>query len=241
MSHLPILCIAFTFWIAGLAVALVLGKRPGHKVYSALLFGGSAALLAASLLGMGSVETWEAPKPIYFAVVPLVNKLDSLACLFLGLLGAVGLAAAAFSPGYLGHLENRINAGPYWVCLFLFMLGMADVVLSANAVTFLVFWEVMSLSSVALVASDQANNRAPRSALVYLGATRVATALLAGGFLWLHALTGSWNFSDWQLSGVTHFWAYLLIFLGLSIKAGIWPFHLWLPYAHPVAPTPVSA
>ncbi len=241
MPELSMTAVGFALWAAGLIVALGLGKKPGHVFYSVLMFGGSASLLAAAVAGIDSVVVWQAPSPIYFAVAPLANKMDSLSCVFLGLLGAVGAAVAVFSPGYLAHLGDRINSGPYWACLFLFMLSMAEVVLSANAVTFLVFWEVMSLSSVELVASDQANKRAAQAALIYLGATRVATAFLAGGFLWLHALTGSWNFSDWQLAGANCLWACGLIFLGLSIKAGVWPFHLWLPYAHPAAPTPVSA
>ncbi|HEY9871364.1 MAG TPA: proton-conducting transporter membrane subunit [Candidatus Obscuribacterales bacterium] len=241
MTALLPLYFALGFWAVGVCLALAAGRRAGNILYSALLFAGSVSLVLASAAGAGMDVFLQGPEPIYFAVAPLLNRVDSLACLFLGLLGAVGAAAAAFSPGYLAHLKDRINIGSYWACLFLFMLAMAEVVLSANAVTFLVFWEVMSLSSVALVAADQANKKAPQAALIYLGATRVATAFLAGGFLWLHALTGSWSFSDWRLSGEPYFWASVLIFLGLMIKAGVWPFHLWLPYAHPAAPTPVSA
>ena len=235
------LYLSLGLWTAGAVLALCLGRKAASILYSVLLFAGSVSLVVASAAGAGGDVLLQGPEPIYFAVAPLVNRVDSLACLFLGLLGAVGAGAAAFSPGYLAHLKDRINTGSYWACLFLFMLAMAEVVLSANAVTFLVFWEVMSLSSVALVAADQANKKAPQAALIYLGATRIATALLAGGFLWLHALTGSWTFGDWRLSREPYLGASVLVFLGLMIKAGVWPFHLWLPYAHPAAPTPVSA
>ena len=124
--------------------------------------------------------------------------------------------------------------------MLLFVLSMAQVILSANALTFLVFWEMMSLSSVVLVAADPSKHRAQRAALIYLGATRVATAFLTGGFLWLHFLTGSWMFAQWNLANVS-MWPVLLVFLGLSIKAGSFPFHVWLPYAQPEAPAPVSA
>jgi hydrogenase-4 component B len=61
------------------------------------------------------------------------------------------------------------------------------------------------------------------------------------GFLWAHQLTGSWSFADWHLHGAQALGPALLIFLGLAVKAGCWPFHLWLPIAHPAAPAPVSA
>ncbi|MBI4532517.1 MAG: hypothetical protein HY711_01110 [Candidatus Melainabacteria bacterium] len=123
----------------------------------------------------------------------------------------------------------------------MFMISMAQVVLSANALTFLVFWELMSLSSAALVACDPSNKQAPRAALIYLGATRIATSALAGAFLWLYSLTASWDFSAWTMSTPAFAGPACLVFFGLAIKAGVWPFHLWLPYAHPAAPSPVSA
>src|SRR5262249_10169786 len=96
-------------------------------------------------------------------------------------------------------------------------------------------------SSVALVASDHAKHRTQRAAFIYLGATRIATLLLTAGFVWMHAITTSWDFSAWLFTSNDTLGPALLIFLGLCIKTGLWPFHHWLPYAHPEAPAPVSA
>ncbi|MDZ4837147.1 MAG: proton-conducting transporter membrane subunit [Candidatus Melainabacteria bacterium] len=125
--------------------------------------------------------------------------------------------------------------------MFLFVGSMYGVVLSADAVTFLVLWEIMSLSSAALVASDYSHRVVQKSAMIYLGATRIATALLCGGFLAMHAVTGSWSFADWTFSSSSSYVAGCLILLAFCIKAGIWPFHIWLPYTHPAAPSTVSA
>ncbi|MGO8672440.1 MAG: proton-conducting transporter membrane subunit [Capsulimonadaceae bacterium] len=118
---------------------------------------------------------------------------------------------------------------------------MALVVLAANVQTFFVAWELMSLSSFLLVATDHQPLETRQAALVYLGSMRIGTAFLAGGFLWAHALTRSWSFADWHLAGMAALGPGLLILAGLGVKAGMWPFHLWLPIAHPAAPSPVSA
>ncbi|MGI6384249.1 MAG: proton-conducting transporter membrane subunit [bacterium] len=121
------------------------------------------------------------------------------------------------------------------------MISMAGVVMAANAILFLVAWEVMALSSFALVTADHERRDSRRAAIIYLGATRAGTAFLMIGFLWAHHLTGSWVFSEWGISGTGALAPALLIFAGLATKAGCWPFHLWLPIAHPAAPAPVSA
>src|SRR4029078_11304181 len=90
-------------------------------------------------------------------------------------------------------------------------------------------------------ATNHRESSTRQAALLYLGATRVGTAFLAGGFLWAHALTGSWAFQDWHLEGVQALGPCLLLLIGLGVKAGMWPFHLWLPIAHPAAPSPISA
>jgi hydrogenase-4 component B len=236
---------AFSLWAVGALAALISGEKASDKLFSTI-FGVGSALLTTGvvvvwpIVSAGQKLEWVARHPIYLGLAPFANHLDTLSALFLLLLGVVCISIAFFSPGYMNHLKGRVNKGLYWACLFLFVLGMGQVILAANALTFLVFWEVMSLSSVALVASDPIKHRAQRSALIYLGATRVATAFLTGGFVWLHYLTNSWSFSDWTLTSIPMV-PVLIIFIGFAIKAGCFPFHIWLPYAHPEAPSPVSA
>lgn len=118
---------------------------------------------------------------------------------------------------------------------------MGAVLISADAITFLVFWELMSLSSAALVATENKQKKVQEAALIYLGATRIATAFLATGFLVMHSIFQSWTFSSWKFEESNAIVPALFIIIGFAIKAGVWPFHLWLPYAHPAAPAPVSA
>ena len=197
-------------------------------------------MILAVCCGWPCDRTIIASGSIYLGLAPLAMRIDPLADVFLLVLAVVCCSTALFSPGYMKHLSARVNAGRYWTCVFLFVLSMALVVLAANALTFLVFWEVMALSSVVLVASDLLKHTSQRAALIYMGATRVSTVLLTAAFLWLHYLTGSWDLAHWNF-GVLPIGPALLVFIGLCIKSGIWPFHIWLPYAHPEAPSPVSA
>lgn len=200
---------------------------------------GSALVLSGAVAGGNHITI--APAPWFLAVSPFELVFDPLSRWFLAIIGIVGLAAAVFSPGYLHHLRKRVPLGFVWSTLALLMISMSLVVLSANAIAFLVAWELMALSSFALVASDHEQHSVQRAALVYLGATRTGTAFLMAGFLWAHHLTGSWSFAAWHLHGSDALGPALMIFIGLAVKAGSWPFHLWLPVAHPAAPAPVSA
>lgn len=238
---IDLLWAALVLGLSGCGLSAVYGHKISRTLIAAILLVASTALFLAALSGWTADFTWQAPSPIFFGVAPMVVRMDKLAAIFLTLLATVTFCVSLFSPGYLKHLSDRLNSSLYWFCVFTFVISMALVVLAANAMTFLIFWETMSLSSAALVAADHNNAGARKSALIYLGATRIATALLAGGFLLAHALSGSWSFADWRLGAATSVVPSVLILAGLSIKAGAWPFHIWLPYAHPEAPTPVSA
>ncbi|MHB9035151.1 MAG: proton-conducting transporter transmembrane domain-containing protein [Armatimonadota bacterium] len=228
----------FCCW-AAVAIAGALRRRGSGWLSPIGLGIGSGLLLFTAVVGRNHVMTL--PMPWFLAAAPFQFSADPLSRWFLGIIGIVGIAAAIFSPDYLHHLRKRVDLGFVWSALALLMISMSMVVLSTNALVFLVAWELMALSSFALVASDHEQRSVQRAALVYLGATRAGTAFLMVGFLWAHHLTGSWNFGDWHLSGGSAVGPALLIFIGLAVKAGCWPFHLWLPIAHPAAPAPVSA
>ena len=229
---------AFCCW-AAVTIAGVLRRHSSSLIFPVMLGIGSCLLLFTAVAGRDQVMN--APTPWFLAEAPLRFTVDPLSRWFLAIIGLVGIAVSAFSPGYLRHLRKRVALGFVWSALALLMISMSMVVLSANALFFLVAWELMALSSFALVASDHEQRSVQRAALVYLGATRTGTAFLMAGFLWAHHLTGSWDFCAWQLSGSSAIGPALLIFVGLAVKAGCWPFHLWLPIAHPAAPAPVSA
>ncbi len=227
-------------WIAGILLAVPVRVGAGHKTFATMLMLGAVLLTGSVITGWPNGFDWTAPRPIYLGLAPVEFHLDALTSPFLLMLSVLAIAVAVFSPGYLQHLRDRINLRIYWACTILFVFAMVQVIASANGLTFLVFWEVMSLSSVALVAAEPIRQRAQKAALIYLGATRVSTALITGAFVYLASFAHSWNFSQWNMEAYSSVPA-VVLFFGLCIKAGVWPFHIWLPYAHPEAPAPVSS
>jgi hydrogenase-4 component B len=246
MATAAILLLAIIgFWLLSCVVISLVGRRTNHTYAAAALYGGGAALLVMAICGWGVSFDFDVTSfgalPIYLAVAPMTFHIDALSSIFVALLALLSMAVALFSPGYMAHLDKHTNKGAYWVQLILFVLGMLGVLVSANAPTFLLNWEVMAISSALLIASNLTNQDSRRAAFIYLGATRIATAFLMAGFFWMFVLTSSWNFSAWRLDSTATVVPAFLMLVAFSIKGGIWPFHEWLPYAHPSAPSPVSA
>jgi len=231
------------FWILTCVLTACFSKsiKNTYSYPSFALFLGGVTLLFGAVLGWQTDITWSAPAPIYLGDAPLSCHIDSLSSIFIGLLGVVTIAVSLFSPGYLIHLEKTSNPAAYWVQLFFFVTSMLGVLLAANALTFLLAWETMAISSILLVATNLASHESRSAAFIYLGATRIATGLLMAGFLWMHAIFHTWDFSGWNFCGHVSIVPATMILIAFCIKAGIWPFHDWLPHAHPAAPAPVSA
>ncbi len=231
------LCGAALFcWLIATVTGFVQRRNPGPLLPIFMAIGGVCILISAII---GSKTSFSLP--LYLGDAQVYFVIDPLARWFLGIIGIICIPTAIFTPGYMHHLRSRLSVGLVWSMISILMISMTGVIIAGNALVFLVFWEIMALSSFALVASDHEHRSIRKAAFIYLGATRTGTAFLMGGFLWMHAITGSWTFNEWYISGATAIGPAILIFIGLAVKAGCWPFHLWLPIAHPAAPAPVSA
>jgi hydrogenase-4 component B len=171
--------------------------------------------------------------------------IDGLAAWFLLVLSVVSIPIAIFSLGYL--------AGPHWSrrsafigATFNILMGAVELVfVASDLVTFLSAWELMTLATAALVVTDHEMRTTRRAAYLYLVMSHLGTGLLIAGFLTLASLYGSLSFTT-VLSGGTAIEPirdvlFALFFLGFGVKAGIVPLHVWLPEAHPAAPTNISA
>src|SRR5207249_4476838 len=127
-----------------------------------------------------------------------------------------------------------------------FVASMCLVPLAANTMTFLIAWELMSLASYALVLHDRESEESVRAGWIYAVMTHAGLACLLAGMLLLGAEVGSQRFADWRaaapaLAPATRDLAFVLLALGFAGKAGVIPLHVWLPLAHPAAPSHVSA
>lgn len=178
--------------------------------------------------------------PFFLGLVPVAFKSNLLSSAFCLLICFLLFPFALYSQSYIKD-KHSLESRFFWLVSCSFVLAMGLVLFSKNAILFLILWEIASLSSAALVASEVLTRNTAKAALIYLSATRVATALIAGGFLAAYYSFKSWNFSDWHFGGANGFVAELLIIVGCLIKSGIWPFHLWLPYAYAAAPAQITA
>ncbi len=172
-------------------------------------------------------------------------SIDPLAAWFLLAIFGLALVTSIYGGTYLQAYRERKRLGPvhwWWNCL---IASMVVVVTAQNAVLFLVGWEVMSLASFFLVTFEDERQEVRRAGWIYLVATHLGTAALLLLFAWCGQLTGSMDFDHFQaLSRVNPALAgtlFVLAVIGFGTKAGFFPLHIWLPEAHPAAPSHVSA
>jgi hydrogenase-4 component B len=170
---------------------------------------------------------------------------DGLSAWFLLVLSVVAVPIAFFSLGYIGspHWSRR---SVFLGVTFNVLLGAVELVFVAgDLVTFLGAWELMTLATAALVATDHEERASRRAAYLYLVMSHLGTGLLIAGFLVLASVHGSLSFATLLSGGpaiepMRHI-LFALFFVGFGVKAGIVPLHVWLPEAHPAAPTSISA
>ena len=204
------------------------------------LYGFAAlASLAAAALGVHGLlgGTWTVAVPWLLPLGGVELTMDRLAGLFVAVVALTALPVSLYAIEYDRHARGGRGA-------YLAFLGTMIVVpLAANAVTFLVVWEMMSLASWLLVARER---DAAGAAWVYAVMTHAGFACLLIGMLLLGAGTGSLSFADWRaaapaLDPLARDAIFVLLGLGFAGKAGVIPLHVWLPRAHPAAPSHVSA
>lgn len=199
------------------------------------------ALAAAALYAMTHAPD-ELVLPLGLPDLPFHFRLDPLAAFFLLLLGLVAAGVSVFAAGYLRPGQGT---KPGLQCLWyhLFLAAMALVVLADDAYAFMVAWETMAVSSFFLVTSDHRIAEIRRAGYLYLLVAHVGAIAILLCFGALNAW-GDYTFASMRQVERTPFWAtvaFLLALFGFGAKAGILPLHVWLPEAHPAAPSPVSA
>ncbi|PJC71367.1 MAG: hydrogenase 4 subunit B, partial [Zetaproteobacteria bacterium CG_4_8_14_3_um_filter_59_5] len=192
--------------------------------------------MAGLLYGGGDIVL-----PLGLPWLPMHLRLDALASFFYLVIGALLLPVAIYSQGYL---RGESHLTPLAIFLPLFVLGMLGILASDDAFTFMLFWELMSISSFFLVTFKHQHAENRKAGFIYILMAHMAGLLILGSFAVLYAASGSFEFSAMRQAEISPFWAsvaFLLAGFGFGTKAGVVPLHGWLPEAHPVAPSNVSA
>ena len=244
MPLLSVVLSVVLYWIALGLIGLVLRMQRGAH---ARLFFSASALGAVVLTGAAFIALGGAPQslvlPLGLPDLPFHLRLDPLSAFFILLLGAAVTGASLFSAGYFeqgGGGDIRLICLQYHV----FLASMVLVLLADDAYSFMVAWESMALASYFLVTTDHRVAEIRSAGFLYLLIAHVGAIaiLLAFGVLQL----GQWSytFAAMRDNALAPHWAavaFLLALVGFGAKAGFVPLHVWLPEAHPAAPSPVSA
>lgn len=172
-------------------------------------------------------------------------RLDALGGFFTLVVGLLVLAVSVYGPSYMREFER----GPQPLVVLhlftgLFVAGMLLVLLADDAFSFMVAWELMSVSSYFLVTFQHQNAANRRAGFLYLLMAHVGALGILLGFGVLAGFGGSFTFEAMREADLSSTWAsiaFALALFGFGMKAGMVPVHAWLPEAHPVAPSHISA
>jgi len=198
------------------------------------------AIVALSALG-GPVE--RATLAVGLPDLPMQVRLDPLSCVFLALLGGASVGVSLFASGYFRKGEGTAP-GLMGLQYHLFLASMGFVLLADDAYAFMVAWETMALTSYFLVTTQHGIPEIRSAGFLYLLMAHLGAIAILLSFGILQGGTWLFSFDAMRASTLTMPWAtaaFVLALVGFGAKAGLVPLHVWLPEAHPAAPSPVSA
>lgn len=208
-----------------------------------LLLGVTSVVWAVNVLMSGQTMVIDLGIPFWKENPALT--IDSLSAFFILLIDFICLTGLLYGWGYLKPYFKKKSAITLSLHLFSFIwlhASMLQVVTMRHGISFLISWEMMSLSSFLLVIFEGEKEATLKTGINYLIQMHVGFFLILGGFLTVFHATGELTFDALAgyFSNHNNFWLFLLFFMGFGIKAGFVPMHSWLPHAHTAAPSHVS-
>ena len=240
--------ILITLFAIGAIGALLLQKNDNWANWwgSSLAIVGSlwGILFSFSMLGNGETLSFSLGTSI-FPFLSFSLAIDKLSAFFIFIISLIALFCSIYGLGYIKHYYKKYSIGSLGFFYNLFIAGMLLVVAAANGLFFLIAWEIMSVASYFLVVYDHNDEDNVKAGFLYLIMTHIGTAFIILAFILLYQFTGSFDFIAIK-AGATLIppaikdIVFLLALVGFGTKAGVIPFHVWLPGAHPAAPSHVS-
>jgi hydrogenase-4 component B len=235
--------------VAGLMLVAAGGVLPlisPHNSVAARLTA-LAGMGGGSLVGLwGAVVALSAPQPLAFSCrwvgpLQLDFRVDPLSGYFLFCIFALSLLVVLYSYHYLDDPAKKSRTVVSHLLLAVLIIAMALVVCAGNLIALALAWEFMSLSSGLLVLYDYELRENRQAGYVYFLFTQAGALFLFAAFGLLSAQTGSMALAGGQMSVPVKLAVFLLALIGFGSKAGVVPLHIWLPLAHPAAPSHISA
>jgi len=232
----------YALYLLGAFVSIILYKE--NKVAGKIGFSIAAA---ASALGvfhfLFSINSNEALEIGGNFIFHPHFALDPLGKFFSFVISLISLASSVYSIQYADEYTKKGSIGVMAFLFNSFILSMLLVISSANVFWFMVFWELMTLVSYLLICFND-NEKSLKATVIYMGIAHLGGTMILAAFLLLAKSSGSMEFAKFSAANLTPLSAsviFLLAFVGFGSKAGMFPIHVWLPQAHPAAPSNVSA
>lgn len=233
--------LVYIFYIIGCVVSLLLYKQ--NKIAGKIGFSISAIASGYGvfyfLVNIAETTTFKIEGLLYnpsFTLDPIGNFFSFVICL-------IALASSVYAIQYTQEYEKKGSLAVMAALFNLFILSMLMVVSASDVFWFMIFWEIMTLISAFLICFND-SKASMKAIMIYLGIAHLGGMAILSAFLLLASQSGSLEFSSFSsvsLDSTTASIIFLLAFMGFGSKAGMFPFHVWLPKAHPAAPTNVSA
>lgn len=241
--------IIIALFILGAISSLVFqaSDRFANRVGNALaILGSSFGLIFSTLVLLKGSELSFVAGTSIFPLVSFSFHIDALSAFFIFTISLIALLCSVYALGYLEHYYRKYNIGMLGFFYNTLILSLILIVSASNALFFLVVWEIMAIASYFIVVYDRNDHDNVKAGLLYFTMTYVGTALILFAFLLLYKYVGSFDFEKIREgislvpSAVKDF-IFMLMLIGFGTKAGIIPFHIWLPTAHSATPAHVSA
>jgi hydrogenase-4 component B len=236
----------FILCATGIAAAVVVADR--WNALTLAVIGSLAALvvLAVGALALVGNVSFHAELWPVFSLGKMTLSIDRLSALFLFVTGLVFLPVSIFSGGYLVKYRGHYNLRYFGVLYHALFASIVLILIANDVVSFLVSWELMSIISYLLVNFEYERPESSRAGYVMLALGEAGTIAVAVAFLLIARAANALDFEALRstaplISGEIGWAVFLLSFFGFAVKAGLVPVNSWLPLAHPVAPTNVSA
>ncbi|PWU19104.1 MAG: hydrogenase 4 subunit B [Verrucomicrobia bacterium] len=253
-AHSPVflLKLALCLYAAGIGSALLAVRR--DKLANLLGFGSATvaalcgiwaailALTASAADQVASFTLW----PSFVPYIELKVRFDALGAFFVLIVSVLALALSVYAFGYVRGFYGRKSVGVLAAFYNALLLATTLVFTASNAFFFLIAWEIMALTAYCLVSFEHEQAEARNAGVLYFVMSHAGTGCLILGFLLLFQTSHNYDFASFRALGAalspgTRNAAFILFLLGFGVKAGIVPLHVWLPVAHPVAPSNISA
>src|SRR5659263_419485 len=234
------------FYLIGAFSSLILNKKDricSYFSFSSAAAGALSGVLFSSGIIFGDSFYFTLSQDSYLKFGFFVDKLSAF---FILVISISVFAVSIFSTGYVKEYFGKKNIGHLGFLYNIFIISMLFVVCANNAIMFLIVWELMSVISFFLVVYEHEKPETRKAGFIYIVMTHIGTGFIILSFMIFASGSGNFNFETFKAAGSTmtpHLkdLAFIFALIGFGTKAGIVPFHIWLPYAHPAAPSHVSA